>query len=438
MSLREFITQHRYLSEVSDIHALVNPDVDLSALVYAQMHKRSPSIMWFHKLERSAFSVVSNLFATRERLSRVLTHADKPLEKRLEQLPPSVESWTDFNAYIKQDFACIPAAELDTEVEYIEIDSLYDLPQVRYWSGDTCAYFSLPTVFTRAFDSSEINAGIYRLTPIDARSMTLNWRSGSRAYKAWRLYADRGERMPLTVVMGVDPALIFASMFPLPDVGAELAFWGFIRGCPQRLQFSCDGLPLPEGAEIVVEGYVDPVFLHYEGSFANHTGFYTESVPCPVMHVSRIRARNDAVMPITVVGPPPTENALLGTTIWQLLFIYIRRELPYLLYLICPAETAHLPVVIIQVQAPKNIAEWKMRKEIILQHSILKRVHTLVLVDEHTEISDSRLIYWHCMNLENGSYAVSDSGQRVVDGVLWRYQGKCKVRKALIIKNNVL
>jgi len=427
MSLREFIQQHRYLAEVSDIHAAVDPDVHLSALVFARMRKHSSSIMWFHELQGSAFSVVSNLFATRERLNRVLTHAGESLEKRLEQLPSSVENWTEFSAYIRQHFACIQTAESETEAEYIEIDSLYDLPQVRYWPGDSCAYFSLSTVLTRAFDSSEINAGIYRLSPIDARSMTLNWRSGSRAYSAWRLYADRGERMPLTVVMGVDPALTFASMFPLPAVGAELAFWGFIRGCPQRLAFSAEGLPLPRGAEIVIEGHVDPVNLHYEGSFANHTGFYTESVPCPVMHVSSIRARYDAVMPITVVGPPPTENALLGTAIWQLLFVYIRRELPYLLHLICPPETAHLPVVIIQVQAPKCLAEWKMRREIILQHSILKRVHTLVLVDEQTEISNSKLIYWHCMNLEKDSYAVSDSGLRVVDGVLWRYRGKRKV-----------
>jgi len=216
-------------------------------------------------------------------------------------------------------------------------------------------------------------------------------------------------------------------MFPLPGVGTELAFWGFMRGSARALRYNSERLPLPMDAEIVMEGYVDPFQLHEEGSYANHTGFYTESVPCPVMHIDNIRARDDAIMPITLVGPPPTENALLGTTIWQHLFVYIRRELPFLLHLSCPVETAYLPVIILQVKSPKSVSEWTDRKRIIQQHSILRRVHTLVLVDESTDISTFKLIYWHSMNLGLESYFVADSGMRVVDGVLWRYQGKRKV-----------
>lgn len=427
MSLREFIYQHNAICEVADIRALVDPDTQMGEQIHAQMQKRNPAIMWFHNLAGTPFSVVANLFATQERLNRVLSYAGKSVAQRLEQLTSNVENWTTFCTYIRQKYPCVLESASASEVSCSEIDSLYDLPQIRYWSGDTSTYFSLPTVFSCDFDSDEINAGIYRLSPIDAKRLTINWRRGSSAYSTWQGYASRGERMPLTIAMGVDPALTFASMFPLPEVGAELALWSFIRGSSQRLRCNRDGLPVPEDAEIVIEGYVDPCQRHEEGSFANHTGFYTESAPCPIMHVNSIRARHDAVMPITLVGPPPTENTLLGSTIWQLLFVYIRRELPYLTHLICPIETANLPVVIIQTQAPTDVAVWEERKRVIRQHSVLKRIHTLILVDEKTDISNLKCIYWHCMNLETESYSLNDSPMRIIDGVLWRYQGKRKV-----------
>jgi 4-hydroxy-3-polyprenylbenzoate decarboxylase len=427
MSLREYISQHRSLSEVDDICDVVDPDTQLGAQVRARMHNPPPPIMYFRNIEGTSFSVVANLFATTERLNRLLTQCDKSLSLRLEELPSSVVTWSDFCDYIRLKYACSQVFDSEESVILSEIDSLYDLPQVRCWAGDTRAYFPLPTVFTRAIDSREINAGIYRLSPINSRAMTLNWRRGSNAYKMWRNYANQGKKMPLTVAMGVDPALTFASMFPLPGVGTELALWGFIRGCAQRLRYNREGLPFPLDAEIVMEGYVDPYQLHEEGGYANHTGFYTESVPCPVMHIDNIRAREGAIMPITLVGPPPTENALLGTTIWQHLFVYIRREIPFLLHLSCPAETAYLPLVVLQVKSPKSASEWNDSRRIILQHPILRRVHTLVLVDENTDISTFKLIYWHCMNLGLESYFVADSGMRVVDGVLWQYQGKRKV-----------
>ncbi|MFO7831926.1 MAG: UbiD family decarboxylase [Desulfuromonadaceae bacterium] len=427
MSLREFIHQHRCLSEVVDIHTISVSDTSLSGQIYSQMQMRAPSIMLCHNADWGSFSVVANLFATEDRLNRVLEHGGESLSYRLDQLPSCIGSWSDFCAYLRRDYGDIEFSEIESDATFTELDSLYALPQIRYWSGDSRAYFSLPTVFTRDFDSGEVNAGIYRLSPLDSKTLSVNWRIGSRAYNLWRVYADRGLKMPVTVAMGVDPALAFAAMFPLPDVGAELAFWGFLRGGVQNVHFNNDGLPAPADAEVVIEGYVDPDLLLEEGSFANHTGFYTESVPCPVIHVSSIWARRDAIIPITVVGPPSTENGLLGANIWELLFVYIRRELPCLIDLICPAETSHLPVLIVQVQAPETIAEWITRKRAIQRHLILQRAHTLILVDDTSDISSSKLIYWHCMNLERDSYIISDSGMRIVDAVLWRYQGRRKV-----------
>lgn len=428
MSLREFIHQCRLSSEVVDIHTPVDADAFLSALLCAHKQENSSvPIMLFHKIEGSSFSLVANLFGTNKRIDSVLSHANVPLVKRMQEMPSRIESWKNFCAYIRQEFTCAQVTASERRFEFMELNSLYALPQLRCWAGDSRPYFSLPTVFTRAYATGDINAGVYRLSPISPRSLTLNWRPGSRAYARWRAYADRDERMPISVALGVDPALTFASLFPLPDIGNELAFWGFVRNRAQSMELNAAGLPAPLCAEIILEGYVDSVKLHPEGSFANHTGYYTDSALCPVMQVDSIRVREAAIMPVTVVGPPPTENAMLGATVWKLLFVFIQRELPCLLHLVCPAETSYLPVLLLQVQAPRSFKEWGVIKHTIQQHSLLSRAHTLILLDQTADISDPKLVYWYCMNLHNHSFHVLKSGMRVVDGVAWRYQGKRRV-----------
>ncbi|MFW6387183.1 MAG: UbiD family decarboxylase [Thermodesulfobacteriota bacterium] len=428
MSFRTFLQQHRDLSEIEDIHAEVDPELELSARVYTRIQRSaSPPLMWFHSLKDCSCAVVSNLFGSKVRLVRILSCAGTSLHRRLAQVPASVRSWQQFCEYLQYDYSPGESLYSENPPSLTEVPDLRVLPWIRYWKGDSGAYFSLPVVFTRIHSSAEINAGVYRLSPIDARSLTLNWRPGCGAYTRWRQYAERGERMPVSVILGVDPRLIFAALFPLPSQGAELALWSFISGSQQNFGLNSEGLPVPYSSEIVLEGYVDPDRLHPEGSFANHTGFYTTSVPCPVMYVERIRARHDAIMPITVVGPPHTENGLLGAYVWELLFVFLQREFPFLCKLISPPETANLPLVVLQVEAPASPAEWGDMKKMLVSHPVLARVHTLILVDERTDTSDFMLIFWHCMNQDSRDYSVLHGGIRVVDGVRWRYSTRRKV-----------
>jgi 4-hydroxy-3-polyprenylbenzoate decarboxylase len=428
MSFRTFLQQHRDLAEVEDIHAEVDLELELSARVYARIQKSaSPPLMWFHSLKDNPYAVVANLFGSRIRTERILSCAGTDLHRRLELVPASVQSWQQFCEYLQHDYSPGESCDPENPASLVETPDLRALPWVRYWEGDSGAYFSLPVVFTRIYSSEEINAGIYRLCPIDARTLTLNWRPGSGAYTRWRQYADRGKRMPVSIILGVDPRLIFAALFPLPSQGAELALWNFICGTQQNFALNREGLPVPYSSEIVLEGYVDPDRLHPEGSFANHSGFYTASVPCPVMYIERIRARPDAIMPITVVGPPRTENGLLGAYVWELLFVFLQREFPFLCKLISPPETANLPLVVLQIEAPASPGEWEDMKKMLVSHPVLARVHTLILVDEGVNTSDSMLIFWHCMNQESQDFSVLHGGMRVVDGVRWRYSTRRRV-----------
>ena len=56
------------------------------------------------------------------------------------------------------------------------------------------------------------------------------------------------------------------------------------------------------GAEVVLEGYVDPGERRVEGPFGDHTGYYSPAEEFPVFHVTCVTHRRKPIYPSTIVG----------------------------------------------------------------------------------------------------------------------------------------
>ena len=72
---------------------------------------------------------------------------------------------------------------------------------------------------------------------------------------------------------------------------------------------------MPAEADIIIEGYCDPTETKLEGPFGDHYGFYSLTGQYPVLHVTAITCRKDAILPATIVGLPPMEDGYLGEAI---------------------------------------------------------------------------------------------------------------------------
>jgi 4-hydroxy-3-polyprenylbenzoate decarboxylase len=72
-------------------------------------------------------------------------------------------------------------------------------------------------------------------------------------------------------------------------------------------------IEVPEDADIVIEGYIDPHEEYiWEGPFGDHTGFYSLADWFPKLHVTCITQKKGAVYPATIVGQPPMEDAWIA------------------------------------------------------------------------------------------------------------------------------
>ena len=94
---------------------------------------------------------------------------------------------------------------------------------------------------------------------------------------------------------------------------------------------------VPAEADIVIEGYCIPGETKLEGPFGDHFGFYSLTGQYPVMHVTAITARKDAVLPATIVGLPPMEDGYLGEAIG-------RQFSPVLQFQHRDVKSVHLPL----------------------------------------------------------------------------------------------
>jgi 4-hydroxy-3-polyprenylbenzoate decarboxylase len=198
-----------------------------------------------------------------------------------------------------------------------ETPDLAALPALKSWPGDGAPgydgrFITLPLVFTRDPETGRANCGIYLAQLFSRDTIGVRWRTGSGAAGHWRKHRDRGERMPVAIALGGDPALLLAAAAPLPGAIDEMQFAGFLRNDPvEMVRCRTSGIMVPADAELVIEGEVDPAEMQSGGAFGNHTGFYLPPEELPVMRVSRITRRRAPVFPATVIGPPPMEAAAL-------------------------------------------------------------------------------------------------------------------------------
>ena len=200
------------------------------------------------------------------------------------------------------------------------------LPILKCWPHDGGRFVTLPMVHTIDPDNGIRNVGMYRMQIFDDHTTGLHWhrhKTGARHYEA---YKRRGERMPVAVAIGGDPAYAFSATAPVPDNIDEYLLTGLLRGkAVQLVKCITNDIYVPEDCDFVIEGYVDTAEEKVlEGDFGDHTGFYSLTDYYPKFHITAITHRRNAIYPATIVGIPPQEDAYIAMATERIFLAPIR------------------------------------------------------------------------------------------------------------------
>ncbi|MBA2743516.1 MAG: menaquinone biosynthesis decarboxylase [Chthoniobacterales bacterium] len=288
-----------------------------------------------------------------------------------------------------------------TSNEEVSQFSLTDLPILKCWPEDGGRFITLPNVHTRDPDTGERNLGMYRMQVYDDCTTGMHWQVHKVGARHGKRYYERGERMPVAVTLGGDPAYTFAATAPLPDGLDEILFAGFIRKKSVELvKCKTIDLEVPADVDFVLEGYVQPGESRPEGPFGDHTGFYTAVEDYPVFHLTAITHRRDAVYPSTIVGIPPMEDYYIGDASVRVFLPVFKMNFPELVDMALPAEGVFHNLVFVSIRKQYPYQAFKLMHGLWGMGQMMFSKY-IVVVDEDCDVHNtSEVLFRLCANTD--------------------------------------
>ena len=278
---------------------------------------------------------------------------------------------------------------------------LSDLPILKCWPKDGGRFITLPHVHTRDPETGARNLGMYRMQIYDDRTTGMHWQVHKVGARHGRMYYERGERMPVAVTLGGDPAYTFAATSPLPDGLDEILFAGFVRRKSVELvRCKTIDLEVPADVDFVLEGYVQPGEMRPEGPFGDHTGFYTALEDYPVFHLTTITHRRDAIYPTTIVGVPPMEDYYLGDASVRTFLPVFKMNFPEIVDMTLPPEGVFHNLVFVSIRKQYPYQAFKIMHGLWGMGQMMFSKY-IVVVDEDCDVHNtSEVLFRLCANTD--------------------------------------
>jgi UbiD family decarboxylase len=277
-----------------------------------------------------------------------------------------------------------------------ELD-LFSLPHPMWTVEHDPGYFiTAPYVVTRDPETGIRNVGTYRVQIRDRARTSIQIGKSHHGLVHIRKNEARGRDTPVAVVIGADPTVGLASVTGIPYGIDELAVAGALCGEPIDL-VRCETIDLevPATSEIVIEGIIPAGVREDEGPFGEHLGYMGNPVDNqPVINVTCITHRNDALYQAFMSQKPPSESSKLKA-IGRESAVYSHLKT----YLGMDVVDVHMPesgggsnLLIVSLNEPRPEDIWEAAWG---AWSLLRAYCKItVVVDEEIDIRDSFEVEW--------------------------------------------
>ncbi len=346
--LQEFVARLETEGELLRIKEPLSPKLEIPEVTDRVCKLYGPALL-FENVPGYDLPVLTNAFGSFRRMSLALgvknldalgedilqfleIEAPDSIIKKLNLVPKLKRLANIFPKMVKK----APCQEIVFKDDQVD---LFRLPILHCWPQDGGPFITLPVVITKHPETGVRNAGMYRMQVFDRCTTGMHWHLHKGGAHHYRVAERLGQRLPVAVAIGPDPAVTYAATAPLPDDVDEMLFAGFLRGKPvEMVKCLTVDLEVPATSQIVLEGYVEPGERRLEGPFGDHTGYYSLPDYYPVFHITCMTMRRDAIYPATIVGRPPQEDCYMAKATERLFLPLIKKTLPEVVDINLPME----------------------------------------------------------------------------------------------------
>ena len=407
--LREFISELEKQGELKRISTPVDANLEITEICRRTLDKQGPALL-FENVKGSDIPVLANLFGTTRRVAMAMGQEDlaslRELGKLLAELkqpePPkglkdAIEKLPVLKQVLNMPVKSVKKGQCqEVVIEGDEVD-LSKLPIQTCWPKDAAPLVTWGLTITKGPLKKRQNLGIYRQQVIGKNKLIMRWlshRGGALDFKDW-CEKYPGKPYPVAVALGADPATTLAAVTPIPDSLSEYAFAGLLRGKKTKV-CSCIGndLQVPENAEIILEGVLNPGEMAEEGPFGDHTGYYNEVESFPVFTVERITHRKNPIYHSTYTGKPIDEPAVLGVALNEVFVPLLQQQFPEITDFYLPPEACsyRMAIVSMKKQYPGHAKRVMMGVWSFLRQFMYTKF--VIVVDDDIDVKNWKEVIW--------------------------------------------
>jgi 4-hydroxy-3-polyprenylbenzoate decarboxylase len=195
---------------------------------------------------------------------------------------------------------------------------------------DAAPYLTATLCITQDPETGVRNMGTYRagLKATDRLGVRMAARpGGAGGYLHWQKYRKLKKPMPIAIVVGAAPVVMFTGPQKLPIDCDEMAVAGGLAGAPIRIvKAATVDLDVPADAEFVIEGLIDPELLEPEGPFGESHGHVALEGFNMSMQVTAITHKKKPVWASILSEVTPSESSVMKRVAYEPCYLSYLRD----------------------------------------------------------------------------------------------------------------
>jgi 4-hydroxy-3-polyprenylbenzoate decarboxylase len=388
----------------------VDPNAELSGVFRyigaggtVERPTREGPAMMFNKVKGFPETrVLIGLMASRKRVGKMFHHDYRTLGRFLK------DAVSHPVAPITVDEKDAPAHEVVHRADEPDFDIRKLVAAPTNTPYDAGPYISCGVVFGSSMDKSESDVTIHRMVLEDKDKIGIFIMPGGRHIGAFAAeYEQARKPMPITINIGLDPAITIGATFEPPTTPLgynELGVAGAIRQQPVQL---VKGVTVDEKAiarsEYTLEGYIMPneriqedINTHTGKAMPEFPGYDGDANPAlQVIKVTAVTHRKNRPIMQTVIGPSEEHVSMAGIPTEASILQLVDKAIPGKVKNVYdpPAGGGKL-MAIMQIHKDNEADEGIQRQAALLAFSAFKELKTVFLVDEDVDIFDMNDVVW--------------------------------------------
>src|SRR5712672_2099523 len=219
-----------------------------------------------------------------------------------------------------------PCQEVVITGDALKTEGLKALPVPVSTPGfDAAPYLTATLCVTKDPETGVQNMGTYRAALKATDRMVVRMvarQGGAGGYVHWLKHNERKEKMPIVIVVGAAPVVMFTGPQKLAIDLDEMAVAGALAGEPIRMvRCKTVDLDVPADCEIVIEGLIDPDLLEPEAPFGESNGYVALEAFNMPMQVTAITHKRAPVFCSIISQVTPSESSLVKRVAYEPLWL---------------------------------------------------------------------------------------------------------------------